>query len=132
MKRVWLFLICAVVLIVGLACGPAGTVAGAGDGGPVGESTGDVFMLNGDGCPSGYAYVRSGGSYGGCTFKPRNIYLTVYCGGDSYTFNLGDSGPVWRSDGEPSKRGLTVFWPGGDGVDGQGFACVKERCVDCD
>ena len=116
MNRVWLFLICAVILVVGLACGgTSGTVAGAGAGG--------------DGCPDGFTYIRAGGSFGGCRFEPGAIVLYVYCEtGSEYTayFNRLDSGPVWRSDDEPSKRGLQVFWPGGD------FACAKDRCFDCE
>ena len=33
-----------------------------------GPSTGDAFIMNGDGCPDGYTFVKDGGSYGGCTF----------------------------------------------------------------
>ena len=116
-------------------CGTSGSVTGAGDAdtGPVGESTGDTYMLNGNGCPDSFTYVRSGGSYGGCTFEHGSMVLDVYCNGEhNRYFNRFESGPVWRSDDEPSKRGLQVFWPGGDGVDGKGFACVKERCFDCE
>ena len=141
MKRAWMFSICVLGLVVGLACGMAGAGSGdtgsagtgSGDTEPVGESTGDTYMLNGNGCPDGFTYVRSGGSYGGCTFEHGSIVLEVYCNGEfNRDFNRFESGPVWRSDSEPSKRGLQVFWPGGDGVDGKGFACVKERCFDCE
>ena len=137
MRSKFFVVVLALVLLLSLAYGPAGTAAGAGDddSGPVGKSTGDKYILNGNGCPedNGYTYVRAGGSFGGCTFKPGGIVLEVYCNGEfNRYFNRFESGPVWRSDDEPSKRGLQVFWPGGDGVDGKGFACVKERCFDCE
>lgn len=131
MKRVWVFLICAVGLVMGPACG--GTGGGGGSTEAVPQSTSDTYILNGNGCPDSFTYVRSGGSYGGCTFEPGSIVLDVYCNGEfNRYFNRFESGPVWRSDDEPSKRGLQVFWPGGDGVDDKGFACVKERCFDCE
>lgn len=87
-----------------------------------GPSTGDAYILNGDGCPDSYTFVHAGGDYGGCVFEPDEHVLKVYCGGEfNRDITTYESGPVWRSDSEPSERGLQVFWPGG------GFACVKER-----
>ena len=135
MRRSIMFLICAVGLVLSLACGgTSGTVVGA-DTEPVPQSTGDRHIVNGDGCPEdeGYTYVQGGTSYGGCRFESGNITLRVYCSGEyNRNFLRGQAGPVWRSDDEPSRRGLQVFWPGGDGPDGTGFACVKERCFDCE
>jgi len=148
MKRGIVFL--GLVLFIGYAavstaCGASGTVTGASDDGatsgiegiaPASQSTGGTHILNGNGCPDGYTYVRAGGSYGGCRFEPKDIKLYAYCdpSDEHYTrsFNRGAGGALWRSDSEPSERGLQVFWPGGDGVDGKGFACVKERWFDCD
>jgi len=140
MKRTLVML--GLVLFVGYAavsgtCGASGTVAGA-DTGPVGKSTGDTYMLNGNGCPEdhGYTYVRAGGSYGGCRFEPGSIKLYVYCDPDDVHhtkyFTRFENGPLWREGDTDPKRGLQVFWPGGDGADGKGFACVKERCIDCE
>jgi len=88
-----------------------------------GPSTGDAYIMDGDGCPDSYTFVSSGGTYGSCVFEPDEHVLKVYCNGE---FNRDimryESGPVWRSDSEPSAAGLQVFWPGSSG-----FACVKER-----
>jgi len=145
MKRALVML--GLVLFVGYAavsgtCGTSGAVAGGGDDGatsgvdgiaPASQSTGDEYILNGNGCPDSFTYVRAGGSFGGCTFEPGSITLRVYCGGEyNRDFNRGQSGPVWRSDDEPTTRGLSVFWPGGGGADGNGFACVKDRYIDCE
>jgi hypothetical protein len=87
-----------------------------------GPSTGDAYILDGDGCPNGFTFVHDGGSYGGCTFEPGRTLLKVYCNGEfNRDITRYESGPVWRSDSEPSEHGLQVFWPGG------AFACVKER-----
>lgn len=87
-----------------------------------GTSTGDAYILDGDGCPDGFTYVRDGGDYGGCTFEIGYGPLKVYCNGEfNRNITTYESGPVWRSDDEPSERGLQVFWPGGV------FACVRER-----
>lgn len=117
MRRAWMFLVCALGLVVSLACVRSVTP----------RSTGDEYVLNGDGCPDDFTYVRAGGSYGGCTFEPGSITLRVFCDGEfNRNFNRFESGQVWRDD-ESSERGLQVFWPGGDGSDGNGFACVKDR-----
>jgi len=87
-----------------------------------GPSTGSAYILDGDGCPDGYTFVRDGGDYGGCTFETGDPHLKVYCNGEfNRNITTYESGPVWRSDDEPSERGLQVFWPGG------AFACVRER-----
>ena len=87
-----------------------------------GPSTGDAYILSGDGCPDSFTFVHDGGSYGGCTFEVGSIYLKVYCNGEfNRDITTYESGPVWRSDSEPSERGLQVFWPGGN------FSCAKER-----
>ena len=126
MQSKFFVVVLALVLLLSPACGGAGTAADAGDGdsGPVGESTGDTYILNGDGCPDGFHYIRAGASYGGCTFEPGSIVLDVYCNGEhNRNFLRGQAGPLKRYSG--AEPGLQVYWPGGDGADGNGFACVK-------
>ena len=136
MQSKFFVVVLALVLLLSLACGTAGTAAGAGDSGPVGESTGDKYILNGDGCPDSFHYIRAGGSYGGCRFEPGDIKLYVYCDPNDVHhtkyFTRFENGPLWREGDTDPKRGLQVFWPGGDGANGNGFACVKERCFDCE
>ena len=83
----------------------------------LGPSTGDAYILDGDGCPDGYTFVRDGGSFGDCTFNPQRTMMQVYCNGE---FNRN----VMRyeiASVDTAKGRLRVFWPGG------AFACVRER-----
>jgi len=130
MNRVWLICAVGLVLVLNLACG------GTSGTGAAGASTGDKYILNGNGCPDKFTYVRAGGNYGGCRFEPGDITLQAFCDPNDIhatkSFMRFENGPLWRAGDTDSKRGLQVFWPGGGGVDGKGFACVKERCFDCE
>jgi hypothetical protein len=115
-------IVLVVTILMLLARGCGNCVSGTERTDRPGPSTGNTFIMDGDGCPGRYTYVREGAVYGGCTFTTNTQVLKVDCG-DTSTVEVTryESRPVWRSDSEPSSRGLQVFWPGG------AFACVKER-----